>query len=97
MAMPDVCKVPAAPSPPIPTPFPNIAMLNQAGPRPWGGDGEARNREEECGLVEVGRPQQGERSPVAAIDRGGEILSRLSYRRTSTSTLSKYTVHSDPV
>ncbi len=30
MAIPDVCKVPAPPSPPVPTPFPNIAMLNQA-------------------------------------------------------------------
>ena len=28
--MPDVCKVPAPPLPPIPTPFPNIAMLAQA-------------------------------------------------------------------
>jgi len=26
----DVCKVPAPPGPPIPTPFPNIAMLNMA-------------------------------------------------------------------
>jgi hypothetical protein len=30
MGMPDVCKVPAPPLPPIPTPFPNIAMLPQA-------------------------------------------------------------------
>ncbi len=30
MAVPDVCKVPAPPAPPIPTPFPNTAMLNQA-------------------------------------------------------------------
>ena len=30
MAMPDVCQVPAPPAPPVPTPFPNIAMLNQA-------------------------------------------------------------------
>lgn len=30
MAMPDVCKVPAPPSPPVPTPFPNVAMLSQA-------------------------------------------------------------------
>lgn len=30
MAMPDVCQVPAPPGPPVPTPFPNIAMLNQA-------------------------------------------------------------------
>lgn len=30
MAMPDVCKVPAPPAPPVPTPFPNIAMLSQA-------------------------------------------------------------------
>jgi hypothetical protein len=30
MAMPDVCKVPAPPAPPIPTPFPNTGMLNQA-------------------------------------------------------------------
>ncbi|MBZ0117419.1 MAG: DUF4150 domain-containing protein [Sandaracinaceae bacterium] len=29
-AVPDVCKVPAPPGPPVPTPFPNIAMLNQA-------------------------------------------------------------------
>jgi hypothetical protein len=29
-AFPDVCKVPAPPAPPIPTPFPNIAMCNQA-------------------------------------------------------------------
>lgn len=29
-AFPDVCKVPAPPAPPIPTPFPNTAMLNQA-------------------------------------------------------------------
>ena len=28
--MPDVCKVPAPPAPPIPTPFPNMAMLNTA-------------------------------------------------------------------
>ena len=27
---PDVCKVPAPPAPPVPTPFPNIAQLNQA-------------------------------------------------------------------
>ena len=30
MAVPDVCKVPAPPAPPIPTPFPNTGMLNQA-------------------------------------------------------------------
>ncbi len=30
MAMPDVCQVPAPPGPPVPTPFPNTAMLNQA-------------------------------------------------------------------
>jgi hypothetical protein len=30
MAMPDVCLVPAPPLPPIPTPFPNTGMLNQA-------------------------------------------------------------------
>ncbi len=29
-AFPDVCKVPAPPAPPIPTPFPNIGMCNQA-------------------------------------------------------------------
>lgn len=29
-AFPDVCKVPAPPAPPIPTPFPNFAMLDQA-------------------------------------------------------------------
>jgi hypothetical protein len=29
-AMPDVCKVPAPPAPPVPTPFPNMAMLNMA-------------------------------------------------------------------
>lgn len=30
MGFPDVCKVPAPPAPPIPTPFPNTAMLMQA-------------------------------------------------------------------
>ena len=30
LAMPDVCKVPAPPAPPIPTPFPNQAMLQTA-------------------------------------------------------------------
>jgi hypothetical protein len=30
LAVPDVCKVPAPPAPPIPTPFPNTGMLNQA-------------------------------------------------------------------
>jgi len=30
MAMPDVCKVPAPPAPPIPTPLPNIAQCQQA-------------------------------------------------------------------
>ena len=32
MAMPDVCKVPAPPAPPIPTPFPNMGMPMQAIP-----------------------------------------------------------------
>ncbi len=32
MAMPDVCKVPAPPAPPIPTPFPNIGMPTTANP-----------------------------------------------------------------
>ena len=32
MGMPDVCKTPAPPAPPIPIPYPNIAMLNQANP-----------------------------------------------------------------
>jgi hypothetical protein len=32
MAMPDVCQVPAPPLPPIPTPFPNMAMASQALP-----------------------------------------------------------------
>lgn len=32
MGMPDVCKVPAPPAPPVPTPFPNIAMCAQATP-----------------------------------------------------------------
>jgi len=31
-AMPDVCKTPAPPAPPIPLPYPNIAMLMQADP-----------------------------------------------------------------
>ena len=30
LAFPDVCKVPAPPAPPIPTPFPNMAMVPQA-------------------------------------------------------------------
>lgn len=30
MAFPDVCKVPAPPGPPIPTPFPNMASCSQA-------------------------------------------------------------------
>ena len=29
-SFPDVCKVPAPPAPPIPTPFPNIGMCTQA-------------------------------------------------------------------
>jgi len=32
MAMPDVCKVPAPPAPPIPTPFPNNAQSTMANP-----------------------------------------------------------------
>lgn len=32
LAMPDVCKVPAAPLPPIPTPFPNLANPMLASP-----------------------------------------------------------------
>lgn len=28
----DVCKVPAPPAPPVPAPFPNMAMCNQANP-----------------------------------------------------------------
>lgn len=31
-AMPDVCKVPAPPAPPIPTPFPNTGQVMQANP-----------------------------------------------------------------
>ncbi len=30
--VPDVCKVPAPPSPPVPTPFPNLAQLTMANP-----------------------------------------------------------------
>jgi hypothetical protein len=30
MGVPDVCKVPAPPAPPIPTPFPNVAMCAMA-------------------------------------------------------------------
>lgn len=30
LLFPDVCKVPAPPAPPVPTPFPNIALLNTA-------------------------------------------------------------------
>ena len=30
MGMPDVCLTPAPPAPPIPIPYPNIAMVNQA-------------------------------------------------------------------
>ena len=30
MAMPDVCKVPAPPAPPVPTPFPNTGMCEDA-------------------------------------------------------------------
>ncbi|MFO0615207.1 MAG: DUF4150 domain-containing protein [Polyangiaceae bacterium] len=32
MAMPDVCKTPAPPGPPIPLPYPNIALVMQATP-----------------------------------------------------------------
>lgn len=32
MAMPDVCKVPAPPAPPIPTPFPNLGMPMMGNP-----------------------------------------------------------------
>ncbi len=28
--MPDVCKTPAPPGPPVPVPYPNVAMMNQA-------------------------------------------------------------------
>lgn len=31
-AVPDTCKVPAPPAPPVPTPFPNMAFCNQANP-----------------------------------------------------------------
>ena len=30
MGVPDVCQVPAPPGPPIPTPFPNMAMVSNA-------------------------------------------------------------------
>ncbi|MGE0323664.1 MAG: PAAR-like domain-containing protein [Polyangiaceae bacterium] len=30
MAVPDVCQVPAPPAPPVPTPFPNTAMVSNA-------------------------------------------------------------------
>lgn len=30
MAFPDVCKTPAPPAPPVPIPYPNTGMLNQA-------------------------------------------------------------------
>ena len=30
MGMPDICLTPAPPAPPIPTPYPNIGMVNQA-------------------------------------------------------------------
>lgn len=32
MAMPDVCKIPAPPAPPIPTPFPNNAQSSMGNP-----------------------------------------------------------------
>lgn len=32
MAFPDVCKTPAPPAPPVPIPYPNVVMLNQANP-----------------------------------------------------------------
>jgi hypothetical protein len=32
MGMPDVCLTPAPPAPPVPIPYPNIAMLPQANP-----------------------------------------------------------------
>lgn len=32
MAVPDICKVPMPPAPPIPTPFPNIGMTPMANP-----------------------------------------------------------------
>ena len=32
MAMPDVCKTPAPPAPPVPIPYPNIASFVQANP-----------------------------------------------------------------
>ena len=32
LAMPDVCKTPAPPAPPIPTPYPNIAMPMMGNP-----------------------------------------------------------------
>ncbi|WP_441289390.1 DUF4150 domain-containing protein [Sorangium sp. KYC3313] len=31
-AMPDTCKTPAPPGPPVPLPYPNVAMCNQAVP-----------------------------------------------------------------
>lgn len=70
LAFPDVCKVPAPPAPPIPTPFPNTAMLNQANAQTCSKKVKVKNQPVVTVATEIPRTMGDEAGTLKGVSSG---------------------------
>lgn len=81
LAVPDVCLTPAPPAPPIPVPYPNIGMVNQAK--------KTSRKVKFCGKEAVTKKSEMSRSSgdEAGVNKGvvsGMNMGKVSYKKCSS-------------
>ncbi len=72
-AFPDVCKVPAPPAPPVPTPVPNLAMCNQADGGTSTGEVKVQNQPVITVACEIPRTQGDEAGVAGGVSSGTQM------------------------
>lgn len=72
-AIPDVCQVPAPPGPNVPTPFPNVAMLNQASSSTCSGRVRIANRKVCTVQTEIARTSGDEAGTAKGVVSGTQM------------------------
>jgi hypothetical protein len=100
-AFPDVCKVPAPPAPPVPTPFPNIAMCNQADGGTCTSKVKVQNQPVITVASEIPRTQGDEAGVAGGVSSGTQMdkavfkkgVSKVKFEGDDAVTLLKPTAH----
>lgn len=78
--LPDVCKVPAPPAPPVPTPFPNIGQCMQA----TGGSTKVLLMNMQCLTIKAKIPMsQGDEAGVAGGVKSGVNMNQVMFKKGS--------------